>query len=73
MGRRDYRRVTDVAACVQGGGDLGLDGDSLAAAYREQRTYPAVKAHQESEDRVEGPSALPRSASRNGKTGEANL
>ena len=36
----------------------GLDGDSLAAAYREQRTYPAVKAHQESEDRVEGPRAF---------------
>lgn len=36
----------------------GLDADSLAAAYREQRIYPAVKAHQESEDRVEGPRAF---------------
>jgi enoyl-CoA hydratase/carnithine racemase len=36
----------------------GLDADSLEAAYREQKTYPAVKALYESEDRVEGPKAF---------------
>ena len=36
----------------------GLEADSLEAAYREQKTFPAVKALYESEDRLEGPRAF---------------
>jgi crotonobetainyl-CoA hydratase len=36
----------------------GLDAESLEAAYRDQKTFPAVKALYESEDRIEGPRAF---------------
>ena len=36
----------------------GLDAESLEQAYGKQKTYPAVKALYESEDRIEGPRAF---------------
>lgn len=36
----------------------GFDAGSFEAAYRNQKTFPAVKALYESEDRVEGPKAF---------------
>ncbi len=36
----------------------GLDAESFAHAYSEQKKYPAVRALYESEDRIEGPQAF---------------
>jgi enoyl-CoA hydratase/carnithine racemase len=38
--------------------ERGLDAESFEVAYRTQKTYPAVKALYESEDRKEGPRAF---------------
>ncbi len=48
----------------------GLDAESLEETYRKQKTYPAVKALYESEDRIEGPRAFAEKRSLNGKGDE---